>query len=117
MSAGSTRTHKIFFTRDDGTSFLGDAIECEGRIWLVPEWIPVDHAAGTLRPARMICVDGAVAGCMSAAPQAAVNSMPTEAGRRFVGGGGGHFWHGRWYGYGVGPCWSLTPDGYIWVCG
>jgi hypothetical protein len=58
MSAGSTRTHKIFFTRDDGTSFLGDAIECEGRIWLVPEWIPVDHTAGTLRPARMICVDG-----------------------------------------------------------
>jgi hypothetical protein len=37
--------------------------------------------------------------------------------RRFVGGGAGHFWHGRWYGYGVGPCWGLTPDGYIWVCG
>jgi hypothetical protein len=27
-----------------------------------------------------------------------------------------HFWHGRWYGYGVGPCWRLTPDGYIWIC-
>jgi hypothetical protein len=38
-------------------------------------------------------------------------------GRRFVGGGGRHFWHGRWYSYGVGPCWSLGPDGYIWVCG
>lgn len=34
-----------------------------------------------------------------------------------VGGGGGRFWHGRWYGYGIGPCWSLSPDGYIWVCG
>jgi hypothetical protein len=39
-------------------------------------------------------------------------------GRRFVGGGGGrHFWNGRWYSYGVGPCWSLVPNGYIWVCG
>jgi len=30
--------------------------------------------------------------------------------------GGGRFWHGRWWGYGSGPCWSLTPVGYVWVC-
>jgi hypothetical protein len=34
-----------------------------------------------------------------------------------VGGGGRRFWHGRWYAYGVGPCWQLTPGGYVWVCG
>ena len=30
-----------------------------------------------------------------------------------------HFWHGRWYAYGVGPCWkwSYRLDGYVWVCG
>jgi hypothetical protein len=33
------------------------------------------------------------------------------------GGGGRRFWHGHWYGYGVGPCWSVTPVGYIWICG
>jgi hypothetical protein len=36
-------------------------------------------------------------------------------------GGGGHhgrrFWHGRWWDYGVGPCWRITPAGYIWICG
>lgn len=40
-----------------------------------------------------------------------------DGGRRFVGGGGRRFWNGHWYSYGVGPCWSLTPDGYIWICG
>jgi hypothetical protein len=39
-------------------------------------------------------------------------------GVRVVGGGGGrHFWHGRWYAYGVGPCWQLAPGGYVWICG
>jgi hypothetical protein len=33
------------------------------------------------------------------------------------GGGGRHFWHGRWYGYGVGPCWAVSPVGYVWICG
>ena len=41
-----------------------------------------------------------------------------HGGGHFAGRGhGGHFWHGRWYGYGIGPCWRLTPDGYIWICG
>jgi hypothetical protein len=29
---------------------------------------------------------------------------------------GGHFWHGHWWGYGEGPCWRLTPAGYVWIC-
>jgi hypothetical protein len=29
----------------------------------------------------------------------------------------GHYWNGRYYTYGVGSCWSLTPIGYVWVCG
>jgi len=33
-------------------------------------------------------------------------------------GGPRHFWHGRWYNYGVGSCWRLAPDGsYVWICG
>ena len=31
--------------------------------------------------------------------------------------GRGHYWHGRWWGYGVGPCWRLSPGGWIWICG
>jgi hypothetical protein len=31
-------------------------------------------------------------------------------------GHGGHFWHGHWWGYGEGPCWRLTPAGYVWIC-
>ena len=38
-------------------------------------------------------------------------------GPHFGGGRGGHFWHGRFWGYGIGPCWRLTPYGeYVWVC-
>jgi hypothetical protein len=41
-----------------------------------------------------------------------------EVAPHFGGGGrGGHFWHGRFWGYGIGPCWRLTPYGeYVWVC-
>jgi hypothetical protein len=35
-----------------------------------------------------------------------------------VGHGRGHFWHGRWWGYGVGPCWRLIgPGNWVWICG
>jgi hypothetical protein len=31
---------------------------------------------------------------------------------------GRRFFRGRWWDYGVGPCWRLLPDGaYVWVCG
>ena len=32
-------------------------------------------------------------------------------------GTGRHWWNGRWYGYGVGPCWLWSPIGYVWICG
>jgi hypothetical protein len=30
-----------------------------------------------------------------------------------------HFWHGQWWAYGVGSCWTYDPtyDEYNWVCG
>lgn len=30
-----------------------------------------------------------------------------------------HFWHGRWWAYGVGSCWTYDPnyDEYYWTCG
>jgi hypothetical protein len=36
----------------------------------------------------------------------------------FVRGHGRHFWHGRWWDYGVGPCWvwSDVYAEYVWVC-
>jgi hypothetical protein len=43
-------------------------------------------------------------------------------GRGYYGGravyrGGGRYWHGRYWGYGVGPCWRATPyGGWTWVC-
>ena len=32
-------------------------------------------------------------------------------------GTGRRFWNGQWFAYGVGPCWLLSPIGYVWVCG
>lgn len=50
-----------------------------------------------------------------------VNRGGPIVGRRYHGGvwygPGRHFWHGRWYAYGVGPCWLPSPIGYVWVCG
>jgi hypothetical protein len=40
-------------------------------------------------------------------------------GRRFfVRGHHRHFWHGRWWDYGVGPCWAWSDEyaEYVWVC-
>jgi hypothetical protein len=41
-------------------------------------------------------------------------------GRRYYGGvwygARRHYWRGRWYAYGIGPCWLATPIGYVWVC-
>jgi hypothetical protein len=42
-------------------------------------------------------------------------------GRRYHGGvwygTGRRYWRGQWYAYGVGPCWLLSPIGYVWICG
>jgi hypothetical protein len=42
-----------------------------------------------------------------------------HSGRAFVSGGHRrHLWHGRWWDYGVGPCWAWSDvtGGYMWVC-
>jgi hypothetical protein len=53
-------------------------------------------------------------------------AMHDRGGRgRHVGRGHGHhhsharrFWHGRWFVYGVGPCWRWSNyyDEFVWVC-
>src|SRR5262245_4197310 len=30
---------------------------------------------------------------------------------------GRRFWRGRWYAYGVGPCWRPSPIDFVWICG
>jgi hypothetical protein len=40
-----------------------------------------------------------------------------HGGRGHRHGHGGRWWHGRYWGYGVGSCWRWTPAGYIWICG
>jgi len=46
---------------------------------------------------------------------------PYRIGGRYYGGiwygPGRRWWNGRWYAYGVGPCWLWSPIGYVWVCG
>ena len=40
-------------------------------------------------------------------------------GRAFAfGGHRRHFWHGRWWAYGVGPCWAWSNvyGAYVWAC-
>jgi hypothetical protein len=44
---------------------------------------------------------------------------PGFGARAFVSGGHRrHFWHGRWWYYGVGPCWVWSDyyDEYVWAC-
>ena len=47
-------------------------------------------------------------------------STNVHVGSRYHGGvwygRGRHYWNGQWYAYGVGPCWTSTPIGYVWVC-
>ena len=28
-----------------------------------------------------------------------------------------HFYHGRWWNYGEGPCWRQVGPAWIWICG
>ena len=29
----------------------------------------------------------------------------------------GTWYHGRYWDYGIGPCWRPTPVGFVWICG
>jgi hypothetical protein len=42
---------------DDGSIFIADTIEYEGKWWIVPEWL-AGPSAGTRCPARIISTDG-----------------------------------------------------------
>jgi hypothetical protein len=46
----------ILVLRDDGELFVADAIDYEGKLWLVPEWIPGPEIRCE-RPTRLICLD------------------------------------------------------------
>ena len=48
-----------------------------------------------------------------------VRVAPGHRARAFVAGGHRrHFWHGRWWYYGVGPCWVWSDfyGEYVWAC-
>jgi hypothetical protein len=50
---------------------------------------------------------------------AGVRVAPGVPARGFAAGGHHrHFWHGRWWNYGVGPCWVWSDDydEYVWAC-
>ena len=52
----SFETQTILVLRDDGELFVADAIDYEGKLWLVPEWIPGPELRCE-RPTRLICLD------------------------------------------------------------
>jgi hypothetical protein len=55
--AETSKVSKVLIIReDDGALLVGDVIEYEGSLWLVPVWIP-GRVEGTEQPARIICVD------------------------------------------------------------
>jgi hypothetical protein len=52
-------------------------------------------------------------------PGPGVRVAPEHRASVFVTGGHRrHFWHGRWWYYGVGPCWRWSDvyGEYVWVC-
>jgi hypothetical protein len=51
----------LYIRADDGQHFTGYEIRHEGKSWLVPSW-EIGPAEGTLRPERIICLDGFPAG-------------------------------------------------------
>ena len=52
-------------------------------------------------------------------PGRGMHAAPGFGARAFVPGGHRrHFWHGRWWYYGVGPCWVWSDyySEYVWAC-
>jgi hypothetical protein len=48
---------KVVYRLDDGSPLIGLAIERDGKLWLVPEWLQVPNE-DFATPARIICLDG-----------------------------------------------------------
>jgi len=61
MAPIGVRTLRVFkiliASQETGALLQGDAIEYEGKLWLVPEWNAF-LAEGVQRPARIVCLDG-----------------------------------------------------------
>lgn len=47
----------LYQRQDDGELFIADTIQYDGKWWIVPEWLQ-GPTAGTLCPARIVCLDG-----------------------------------------------------------
>ena len=86
--------------------------------------------AATLFPIPMFAVEGQGSDqgkepSHGRGPMGTVMDMPTimnmgtimKYGHGHGHGHRGHWYHGRWWDYGVGPCWQWTPVGWIWICG
>jgi hypothetical protein len=58
------------------------------------------------------------AGHVAARRGPAIHVGPGFHGRAFARGHRRHFWHGRWWDYGVGPCWVWSDyyGEYVWAC-
>jgi hypothetical protein len=50
------RVFRTAIPRDDGSQFICDTIQHDGKLWLAPEW--VETAYGYSRPARLIGLSG-----------------------------------------------------------
>jgi hypothetical protein len=48
-------------------------------------------------------------------PDPAIRGGVLERGGPII--GRRYHWRGRWYAYGVGPCWRSSPIGFVWICG
>jgi hypothetical protein len=58
-------------------------------------------------------------GHFAVGPGPGAHVAPGYGARAFVSGGHHrHFWHGRWWAYGIGPCWVWSDyyGEYVWAC-
>ena len=74
----SFETQTILVLRDDGELFVADAIDYEGKLWLVPEWIPGPELRCE-RPTRLICLDALQVVEADARHQADLELVPSLA--------------------------------------
>jgi hypothetical protein len=80
------------------------------------------RGAVAVRGHRAVAVRGPRGRVAVRGPRGAVAVRgPHRVGGRYYGGiwygARRHYWHGRWWAYGVGRCWRLTPIGWVWICG
>jgi hypothetical protein len=69
-----------------------------------------------LRKFSLIAAVAAVAAATLVIPAPADAGGRIYRGDHWRGHGRGHWYRGRWWGYGEGPCWRRTPVGWVWIC-